>query len=52
MSRMGSGGPQYVAPRSNVYTVLVAVALAVEVAGFVLLIMRAHTLFPAGGLFS
>lgn len=49
MSRLSSGNVQYVRASNNVYTVLVAIALVVEIVGFVVLIMQANTLFKAGG---
>ena len=48
MSRMSGGETIVVPARSNVYTVLVAVAMVVEIVGLVLLFMRAEKLIPPG----
>lgn len=48
MSRAPVGEQIIVRPTNNVYTVLVAVALVVEIIGFVALIMAAQTLFQVG----
>ena len=54
MSRMTSGQPIEVRPTNNVYTVLVAVALLIQLVGLVAMVMRSSTLygdslfFPSG----
>ncbi len=50
MARATGGETIIVRPTNNVYTALVAVAVVVEIVGFVLLFLRAGDLFP-GGLF-
>ncbi len=46
MARMPAGEQIIVRPTNNVYTVLVGIALVVEVLGFIALFMAAQTLFP------
>ena len=50
MSRM-AGDAIVVRPTNNVYTVLVIVAFLLELAAFIVMFMRAGTLFPESGLF-
>ena len=50
MSRM-AGDAIVVRPTNNVYTVLVIVAFLLELAAFIVMFMRAGTLFPEAGLF-
>ncbi len=54
MSRIGAGAAvEEVKPSNNIYTVLVAVSLLIEIIGFVVLYMRHSEIFGAGkGLFS
>jgi len=47
---MTGGETIVVRPTNNVYTVLAAAAVVVEIVGLILLFMRAGTLFPDGGL--
>ena len=50
MSRMTSDAI-VVRPTNNVYTVLVVVAFLLELAAFIVLMMRANALFPPSGIF-
>ena len=49
MTRMGSDAI-VVRPTNNVYTVLVILAFLLELAAFLVMYMRANTLFPQSGL--
>ena len=50
MSRM-TGDAIVVKPTNNVYTVLVIIAFLLELAAFIVLMLRANTLFPPSGIF-
>ena len=50
MSRMTSDAI-VVKPTNNVYTVLVIVSFLLELMAFVVLMMRANSLFPPSGIF-
>jgi len=52
MSRASAGDAIVVRPSNNVYTALVAIAIVVEILGFVALIMRHGELFEGKSLFS
>jgi hypothetical protein len=53
MSRLGSAPIEEVKPRNNVYTVLAAIALIVQIIGFILLYVRYSEILGKGtGLFS
>ena len=45
MSRVAAGEQIEIKPTNNVYTVLVVVAVVVEIAAFVVLFMRHNTLY-------
>ena len=49
MTRMGSDAI-VVRPTNNVYTVLVILAFLLELAAFLVMYLRAGTLFPQSGL--
>ena len=52
MSRVPGGGETIVVrPTNNIYTVLAAIALVVNIIGFVALYFGAERLFGQGGLF-
>lgn len=51
MSRMAAGEPIAIAPRNDVYTALVVIAVVAELIAFILLFMRYGEAFT-GSLFS
>jgi len=52
MSRVATGDQVVVKPTNNIYTVLVGIAILVELIGFAALFMRANEIFQGGkGLF-
>ena len=48
MSRTATGDVVTVKPTNNIYTVLVGIAILVELIGFAALVMRANDIFQGG----